>query len=123
MKVAKGKKKLTSFRSSCSHMFCKIGILKNFTIIRGNTCFGVSSCSFSKKRLQDKCFPVNIVKNFRATFFYRTPLVEFLFHYYLIHVYFKKYSITANNLIQVNINVPILDYISGCVMVINNGFN
>ena len=27
--------------------------------------------------------------------FYRTPPVEFLFRYYLIHVYLKKYSATA----------------------------
>ena len=39
---AKGLKKLTSFRSSRSQMFFKIGILKNFAIFTGNACAGVS---------------------------------------------------------------------------------
>ena len=79
----KGQKKLTSFRSSHSHV-PQEGVLKNFAIFTGNTCVGVSSCNFSKKRLQHKCFPVNIAKKFKSNIFYRTPLVEFLFCYYLI---------------------------------------
>ena len=39
-------------RSSCSHMFFKIGIFKNFVLFTGNSCVGVSSCNFAKIRLQ-----------------------------------------------------------------------
>ena len=35
-------------------------------------------CSFIKKRLQRNCFPVNIAKCFKNTFFYRTPPVPAL---------------------------------------------
>ena len=63
MLLAKGKNKLTSFRHSCSHMFFKIGIPRNFAIFTGNTCVGVSSSNFSEKRLQHKGFPENTAKN------------------------------------------------------------
>ena len=64
----KGKKKLKSFSSSGSHMFFKIRVLRNFAIFTGNTYVGVSSCNFSKKRLQRKCFPLNIAKNLKVIF-------------------------------------------------------
>ena len=40
-------------------------LLKNFAILKRNNCDGVSfkksrSCNFTKKRLQHRCFPVNI---------------------------------------------------------------
>ena len=55
---SKKEKKSTSFRSSHSHMFFKIGVLENSAIFTGNTCVvGISSCNFSKKRLHYKCFP------------------------------------------------------------------
>ena len=79
LKIAKRKNKLTSVRSSGSQKFFKIGVLKNFMKFTGNTCAGVSSCNFSKKRLKHKCFPVNTAKNLKVTFF--TPPVEFLFRY------------------------------------------
>ena len=65
---SKREKKLTSFRSSGSHMFFKIGVLKNFAILTENTCVGVSSGNFSKKRLQHKCFRVNLAKKLKVTF-------------------------------------------------------
>ena len=34
-----------------------------------------NNCNFIKKRLQPRCFPVNIAKPLRIAFFYRTPLV------------------------------------------------
>ena len=42
-------------------MFFKISVLKNFAIFIGNTCVGVCKCNFIKKKLQNRCFPVNVV--------------------------------------------------------------
>ena len=50
-------------RSSHSRMFFKIGVLKNFAIF-----------NFIKKRLQHRCFPVNIAKFIRPALL-RTPPV------------------------------------------------
>ena len=49
-------------------MFFNIGVLKNFTIFTGkyvlgslfDKAAGLQVCNFLKKRLQHKCFPVNI---------------------------------------------------------------
>ena len=91
-------------------MFFKIGVLKNY-IFTGNTCVGVSSCNFSKKRLQHKCFCGYCTK-FKSNFFYRTPPMNFIFPYYLINVYFKKYSMTAEKMMGIfdNVEVDILIY-------------
>ena len=59
-------------RTSRSQMFFKIVVLKNFAIFTGKH---LKACNFIKKRLQYKCFPVNIGKFLRATFFNRTPPV------------------------------------------------
>ena len=69
-----------NYRSSCLQIFLKIGALKIFAIftekpfvtVSFNAVAGLQACSCNsiKKRLQRRCFPVNIVK-----FFYRTPLV------------------------------------------------
>ena len=54
------------YRSSRSQMFFKIGVLKNFAVIRRKTpvfeslfnkIAGLKSCNFIKKRLQHRCFP------------------------------------------------------------------
>ena len=52
-------------RSSCSHMFFKIGIFKNFVLFTGNSCVGVSSMQLCKKKtpVQHKCFLMNTAKN------------------------------------------------------------
>ena len=59
-------------------------LLKIFTIFTGkhlrcslfvNTVAGPKPCNFIKKRLQHRCFPVNIAKNLKNTFLYRTPPV------------------------------------------------
>ena len=66
-------------------MFFKIDFLKTFiNFIGKHLCWSLflrklqdvrtSACNFIKKRLQCKCFPVNIAK-FLNTFFDRTPLV------------------------------------------------
>ena len=51
----------TANRSRCSQLFFELGVLKNFEV-----------CNFIKRRLHNRCFPVNIAKFFR-TVFYRTP--------------------------------------------------
>ena len=65
-------------RSSRSQMFFKIGLLKNFAIIAGkylywglffNKFADRKPCSFIKKRLQHRCFHVNIAKFLRTAFF------------------------------------------------------
>ena len=54
-------------------MFLKIGVLKNFSIFAGkHLCW---SLFLIKKRLQHRCFPANIAKFLRTSFFYGTPLV------------------------------------------------
>ena len=53
------------FRSNCSELFCKKGVLKNFAILL-------------KKRLQQRCFPVNFAK----FLFYRTPPVATSIFFY-----------------------------------------
>ena len=79
-------------KSSHSQMFFKIAVLKNFVIFTGKylcwslflTKFKVSSlkaCNVIKKRLQHRCFPVNIVKLLRTAFF-----IEYL-RWLLLHEY------------------------------------
>ena len=45
-----------------------------------NKVAGLQDYNFSKRRFQQRCFPVNIVKNFENSFLYRgTPLTAFEF--------------------------------------------
>ena len=62
-------------------VFREKGILKNFTKFTGkhlcwslffNIVAGLRPTILLKKRLQDRCFPVNFVKFSRTPFFYRT---------------------------------------------------
>ena len=64
------------------------------------------------KRAYNTSVFVDIAQNLRATFFYRTPPMDFLFPYYLINVYFKKYSMTAEKMMGIfdNVEVDILIY-------------
>ena len=67
LKIAKGKKKLLSFTKhqfTYVAFFYKISVLKNFAIFTGNTCVESLPATLVKRRLQDKCFPVNIAKKF-----------------------------------------------------------
>ena len=57
--------KSTNVRSR-PEVFCKEGVLKNFTKV-----IGKHPC----QRLSHRCFPVNFVKFLRKPFFNRTPLV------------------------------------------------
>ena len=56
-------------RTSRSQMFFKIDVLKIFANFTGKR---LKTCSFIKKRLQHKCFPVKFRNILRAPFF-RTP--------------------------------------------------
>ena len=58
-----------------SHHWCSVkrGVLKNFAVFTGNTCFGESLFkkvaglkAFIKNRYQRKCYPVNITKFLRT---------------------------------------------------------
>ena len=66
---------LFRFKSSCSQMFFKIGVLKKFSIFAGkHLCWSQKDCNSIEKRLQHKCFSVNIAKLLK-TAFYSTLLV------------------------------------------------
>ena len=64
--------------SSCTQMFFKIDVLKNFAMFVGkhlcwsfffNNVAGPQGCNFIKKRLRHRCFPVNVAKFLRTRFF------------------------------------------------------
>ena len=64
-------------------MLFKIHVLKNFAIFTGKRVLGslfnkaasLNACYFIKKRLQHRCFLVNIMKFLLTFFFYKTSLV------------------------------------------------
>ena len=67
-----------SYRSSRPDVFCKRGVLRNFTKFTGkhlcqslffNKIAGLSSATLLKKRLWHRCFPVNFMKFLRTPFF------------------------------------------------------
>ena len=62
------------YRNSRSQMFFKIGVLKNFAVFIGKLFFNrvadFRPATILKKRLEHKCFPVNIAK------FLRTPILK-----------------------------------------------
>ena len=64
--------------SSRPEVFCKKGVLRNFTKFTGkhvyqslffNKVAGLRPATFLKKRLWHRCFPVNFVKFLRTPFF------------------------------------------------------
>ena len=65
-------------RSSRPEVFCKKGVLRNFTKFTGkhlcqslffNKVAGLRPATLLKKRLWHRCFPVNFVKFLRTPFF------------------------------------------------------
>ena len=69
------------YRSSRSQNFSKVflkfcNIRKKTPVLESlfNKVAGLQACNFIEKRLQQRCFPVNIAKSLR-TVFYRKPLV------------------------------------------------
>ena len=65
-------------RSSHRRCFIKKNALKNFTLFSEKQ---LKACSFIKKRLQHKCFPVNIAK------FVRTPILKNICEQLLLHLF------------------------------------
>ena len=53
------------FRSSHWRCFMKKAVLKNFAILAGK----LQSCNFIKKKLQQRCFPLNFAKTFKNNYF------------------------------------------------------
>ena len=65
------------YRSSRLQMFFKIVVLRNFEIFTGkHLCWSLQTCNFIKKRLQHRCFPVNI-SNFLRTASFIEHLLAF----------------------------------------------
>ena len=67
-------------RSSRPGAFCKNDVLKNFAKFTGNhlcqsKTAGLRPATLVKKRLWNRCFPVNFANFLRRCFLYRTPLV------------------------------------------------
>ena len=65
------------FKSSRLDVFCKKGVLRNFTKFLGkhlrqslffSEAAGLRAATLLKKRLWHRCFPVNFVKFLRTTF-------------------------------------------------------
>ena len=81
------------FQKQSPNVFCKKCVLKNFANFTGKHMFkslfkkvaGLQACMFIKKRLQHRCFPVNIAK------LSRTPILKYIFCIFEI--------LTTNNLI------------------------
>ena len=59
------------FRCSCSWLFFKIGVLKDFAIFTGKH---LQACNFIKKRLRHRYFPVNITECLRTAFYSTTSV-------------------------------------------------
>ena len=75
-----------SYWSSCSQMFFKIGILKNFAIFTGkHLCL----------RLKHRCFPVNVAKFLRTAFF-----IEHI--WWLLLILIKRRCILNGTLMQIS---------------------
>ena len=91
-------------RSSCSEVFCKIGVLRNFAKFTGKyLCLslfldkvtGLRPATLLKERLWHRCFPVNFTKFLKTLFFMEhlrwLPLFKFN-ETQPIHVY-KRYAL------------------------------
>ena len=65
-------RRLTQYRSNRSQMFFQIGTLKNFATFTAKyfaIFTGLKARNFIKKRLQHRCFPLNIAKFLRSACF------------------------------------------------------
>ena len=66
-------------RSTCSQMFFKIGVIKNFAIFTGKQLLQSllimlpKACNVFKKRLEQMCFSVNTAKRLITAFLQNTP--------------------------------------------------
>ena len=68
---------MSKVRNSRSEVFCKKGVLTNFTKFTGKQLWqrlffkkvaGLNACNFNKKNLCHRCFPVNFVRFLRIPF-------------------------------------------------------
>ena len=75
---------ISTNKSSRPEVFCEKGVLKNFTKVTGkhlcqslffNKVADLRPATLLKKRLWNRCFPVNFVKFLRTPIFFRTPMV------------------------------------------------
>ena len=79
--------KVAAFRSSRPEVFCKEGVLRNFTKFTGKHLIKLQASGLRKKRLWHRRFPVNFVKFLRTHFFIEHPWWLLLsFTSYLSHI-------------------------------------
>ena len=71
LKFIENPKQSVHLRSSCWHIFFKIGVFKNFANFRGkHLCWSLFLIPATLlKRLQHRCFPVKLAKFLRISFF------------------------------------------------------
>ena len=91
-------------RSSHAKVFCKRGILRNFTKFFGkhlcqglffNKVAGPGTATLLKKRLWHRCFPVNFAKFLRIPFSKNTSrrlLISVVFHLIMIKTFQQLFS-------------------------------
>ena len=119
--------------NSRSQMFSKTGILKNFAIFAGkNLCWSLFLIKFQdwrptflfKKRLEGRCFSVNIAKFLRAAFLLKTcslylfeifiwwQIIDILELYFTIvklgHENIKNFAIDRSKLVFRYLNISLL---------------
>ena len=77
--------------NSRSQMFYKIDALKNLAIFTGkHLCWRFFLINFIKKRLQHRCFPVNIAKCLSTTFYVEYICEYEFFEYYAVLSFFFR---------------------------------
>ena len=92
------------FRSSRSQMFLRIGVLKNFANFTGKHLrwslflIKLQSCSFIKKRLQRKCFPVKFAKLLRTPSVVASESWRWCANYLLKPLIHRKNSLSRSDL-------------------------
>ena len=95
-------KKCLNFRSSHQRCSIKKAVFKHFSIFDENICVGVSfyqSCrpeglQFYIKRLQHRCFPVNIAK------LLRTPILKKIFEKLILQFLLLTVNISSQGLVS-----------------------
>ena len=101
-----GKMCVYFFRSSCSHVFIKIGVLKHFANFTGKTpvlqsllnkVAPLKPCKFIKKRLQHRYFPFKNANFLKAPFFTEHLRWLLLFFELLLLKYNKKAIFSFKN--------------------------
>ena len=82
------------YSSNCLQMSYKSSVLKQFAIFAGkHLCWSLFLINFVKRRLQHRCFPVNIAKFLRTAFWWNTS--GGCFYMCSIEKMFRKISQTS----------------------------